>query len=170
MTEMTSGAQTLIEKAFKDGFVYDTGNHMKDALRECTSKGWLVLKEGGRFYLTVTCRDRCAAAKTTFVPQCATPERVSSEARALTQAVRASNGVTHEIDGKGMHRIVLEDGKGGNWALYESPAISPCGNYIAFTAYFDGDLPVEKIITITPLPSYACVHATVLNGQENSTK
>lgn len=56
------------------------------------------------------------------------------------------------MDESGHHRIVDEKGVGGDWAMYESIASSPCGNYIAVTAYYQGTLPSETLLKIAVVP------------------
>ena len=77
----------------------------------------------------------------------------SSEARPLS-APRTTfdNGMAWEMDDKGNHRVLDIDGAGGRWALYESPAIAPTGDYVVFTQYYIGDLPTETLLALQIIP------------------
>jgi len=75
-----------------------------------------------------------------------------SEKRKLTGApLNFESGFSWEMDEKGNHRIVDENGNGGQWALYDGIAISLCGQYIAASSYYAGSIPNETVIKIKPL-------------------
>lgn len=46
--------EKLLEKALNTGYVYDTGGQVSKTINECTANGWLLLREGGRYYITKT--------------------------------------------------------------------------------------------------------------------
>jgi len=75
-----------------------------------------------------------------------------SEPRKLTgEPVPFAWALFWEMDEFGNHCIVSPDGR-GNWAMYQSPAISICGNYICFTSYYEGTLPHEQILEVSEVP------------------
>ena len=80
------------------------------------------------------------------------PKWTSSEARPLTGKPKLfENDYTWEMDEMGNHRIVDQGGIGGDWAGYASPAVSPNGEYVCFTAYFEGSLLPEHLIRMEPV-------------------
>lgn len=52
MSKPIKTVQDLLEKASAEGFIYDTGDRMASALHECLANNWLIIQEGGRYYLT----------------------------------------------------------------------------------------------------------------------
>lgn len=66
---------------------------------------------------------------------------------------------THHHDRDGMHRIVIYHGSDrlaeGRWTMYQSPATLQFNGrqYLAFTRYFDGLLPSNTVLLVTPQPT-----------------
>jgi hypothetical protein len=80
------------------------------------------------------------------------PDWEPSESRPLTVSpVRTEAGYAWEMDEAGWHRIVDPQGRGGPWAAYQSPAVSPEGRHVAFTQCFEGLVPCERVIELRPL-------------------
>ncbi len=96
-----------------------------------------------------------------------------SETREMTDGhpVFAISGMRWEMDAAGNHRVVDADGRGGDWSGYESPCVSPCGNYVAFTGYWEGSLPIERLIRIEVVPHRPSESntATAIGGRASPT-
>lgn len=76
-------------------------------------------------------------------------EWVSSEARSLTgEPIQFANGYSWEMDEVGNHRIVDDQGRGGDWACYNSIAASPDASHIVVSRYFEGLIPTEHLLEI----------------------
>ena len=88
---------------------------------------------------------------TEIAPPLTFPGWKPSKTRKLTsEPIRFANGMRWEMDGSGFHRIVDAEDRGGDWVPYQSIAISPCGEYVALSAYYDGGLPCETVMKIMP--------------------
>lgn len=74
-----------------------------------------------------------------------------SHDRALTEGFPKlfDNGYRWEVDERGDHRIVDEQGRGGDWTGYQYPAKSPDGRHMVCTQFFLGTYPVEALIELS---------------------
>jgi hypothetical protein len=96
------------------------------------------------------------------------PGWTPSDARALTGLPKLfANGYRWEMDESGWHRIVDDQGRGGDWSDYTHYAVSPDGNYLVFTQYYSGGVPVEALIemkVIAAVPETDPMDALMMTG------